>query len=249
MPDIGSATRAALAALLLVAVPGCGSEEAGWGVVVPGPEGGNRAYLALPPGDGPYPGLLLLPEAGSRQARTRREADRFARERLVTLALEPGDAEGSGGLAQAPDPARADLALQAAFDWLRAHPRVGGRRVAILARGGRADAALRLAIREPDLTSAVLHAPQRIPEGIRLEAIRASLLGIFVDGSPELPTQRVHQLHRRLRELGKDADLYIYPEAGPGFMNPDDAGYRAGAARDANRKTIEYLRDRLYRRD
>lgn len=245
MTRTGSGSRAALAAFVLLASAACGSEEAGRRITVPGAADGAEAYLTLPPGDGPYPGLLLVPDERGLDTPTRRDVDRLARERFVTLAL----AWRGSATADPSRPADTSGALHAAFRWLRTHPRVGGRRIGIIGRGRGADAALRFAAREPQLATAVLLAPRSLPGGIALEEIQASLLGIFGDPNPALPTERVRALHQRLRELGKDADLYIYANAGPTFMDPAVPGYLPDSARDADRKVVEYLRERLYRAD
>jgi carboxymethylenebutenolidase len=48
-----------------------------------------------------------------------------------------------------------------------------------------------------------------------------------------------------LNELGKDADIYIYPDTKHAFANPSGLAYNAGAAEQAWGRTIEFLGENL----
>jgi carboxymethylenebutenolidase len=71
---------------------------------------------------------------------------------------------------------------------------------------------------------------------------------LFFGGrDPFIPPQEVRTIEARLTELGKDAKVFIYPDAEHGFFCDERASYHAQAAQDAWQKTLELFQEVLKR--
>ena len=79
-----------------------------------------------------------------------------------------------------------------------------------------------------------------------LPNLHAPMLGLYADRDDFVTPDSVRELERKLKELGKDVQVKIYPDADHAFFN--DARpevYNAGAAADAWQRTVEFLRKNL----
>jgi carboxymethylenebutenolidase len=82
---------------------------------------------------------------------------------------------------------------------------------------------------KPDLTN--LHAP---------------VLGIYGERDKSVTPASVHQLEAHVRALGKQIETHIYPGADHAFFNDTRPEvYKADAAADSWRRTIEFLKQHL----
>jgi carboxymethylenebutenolidase len=78
------------------------------------------------------------------------------------------------------------------------------------------------------------------------ENLNAPLLLIYGENDQGVPAEQGRELEKKLREMGKDVELAVYPDADHAFFN--DARpevYKADAAADAWRRTIELFRRSL----
>lgn len=76
--------------------------------------------------------------------------------------------------------------------------------------------------------------------------LSAPLLLIYAENDQGVPPAQGRELEKKLRDLGKKAELVIYPNATHAFFN--DARpevYNADAAADAWRRTVELFRNNL----
>jgi carboxymethylenebutenolidase len=79
----------------------------------------------------------------------------------------------------------------------------------------------------------------------RLSALTMPILGLFGEADDSIPVATVHRFESVLRDLGKDAEIHIYPNAGHAFAEPDDELYRPAEAEDAWRHTVDFLNRNL----
>ncbi|HEY3203580.1 MAG TPA: dienelactone hydrolase family protein [Thermoanaerobaculia bacterium] len=73
------------------------------------------------------------------------------------------------------------------------------------------------------------------------DRIQCPLLGLFGEEDPSIPPEDVAAIRDRLASLGKKAEIVYYPGAGHGFFCDQRSSYRPDAAKDAWRRTLEWL--------
>lgn len=230
-------------------------------VTVPVPRGELAAYLAIPAGDGPVPGVVVLHEVFGLNADIRRIADRFAAE---------------GYLALAPDLYCWGPTVRCLVSAMRAIYRREGRQYEDM-RGARDFLASR-----DDCTGKVGVIGFCMGGGF---AVAASPKGIFDAAAPnygEVPKNAVEalegacpivasyggrdrmmrgrpeRLEKALSELGIPHDLKVYPEAGHSFWSHHDSGmpklidgifrangFREEESEDAWKRVLAFFADHL----
>ena len=77
--------------------------------------------------------------------------------------------------------------------------------------------------------------------------LTASVLGHMAENDDFFPPSGAHALEAKLKEMGKDVTIHVYPGTGHAFANESDAlgTYDADAARQAWVRTLEHLRAHL----
>ena len=80
----------------------------------------------------------------------------------------------------------------------------------------------------------------------RWEDLAAPILLIYGEKDAGVPPEQGRQLEQKLRDLGKEVELVIYPEADHAFFNDTRPGvHHPGAAADAWRRATEHFRRHL----
>lgn len=82
---------------------------------------------------------------------------------------------------------------------------------------------------------------QTISDESRLETIDAPVFGIFAENDESIPSREVVQFRGQLRDLGKRAEVLIYPDVMHGFANPSQRAYDQTAAEQAWNETVDFL--------
>jgi carboxymethylenebutenolidase len=101
---------------------------------------------------------------------------------------------------------------------------------------------LEAALLMPDkVAAAVIYYGHVTTERAELGRLKMPVLGIFGAEDDSIPVEHVRSFERTLHELGKDAEIHVYPEAGHAFANPSGRAYRAKAAADAWDRTLAFL--------
>lgn len=79
-----------------------------------------------------------------------------------------------------------------------------------------------------------------------LNNLQAPVLGLYAGKDSFVTPEIVRELEKQLRQLGKRAEIHIYPDVDHAFFNDARSEvYNEKAARDAWRRTIEFLRKEL----
>lgn len=79
-----------------------------------------------------------------------------------------------------------------------------------------------------------------------LAPIDAPLLGLFGGEDPSIPVEDVRDVEAMLKDLGKDAEIHVYENAGHAFANPSGTRYQPEAAEAAWAETTDFLERTLY---
>ena len=204
----------------------------------------TAAYLALPPGGGPAPGVLVLHAWWGLTATVIDACDRLAAAGFVALAPDlfagqtADTAAGAEALAGRFGGDAAYPAVDAAAAALAGHSAVRGPRVGVVGFSFGAAYAIDAMVRQPEAVSAVVAYYGTSGTG-DFAAARAAFLGHFATDDPFEPAAAVDVLERAV--AGLDATVYRYA-AKHWFAEPDRPEYQPAAAELAWARTVAFLR-------
>lgn len=210
--------------------------------------GTARGYLSAP-SSGKGAGVIVLQEWWGLNTQIKSVADRFAEAGFVALApdLYHGEKATSpdeaGKLMMELNIAETEKDLRGAINYLLAYPDVTSERVGTVGFCMGGMLSLYAATRNSQVGACVvfygIH-PKFKPE---LENLRAPVLGFYAEHDKSVPPSAVHELEERLRALGKQAEIRIYPNTDHAFFNDKRPEvYNQEAADDAWQRTVEFFR-------
>ena len=206
-------------------------------------------FLAMPQdASEPLPGIIVIHEWWGLNDNIKAMTRRLAGEGYVALAV---DLYG-GATAETPDaaqqlmtallaePTAANRNLQQAYDYLEKYalaPRIAT--VGWCLGGGWS---LQTALLYPDtLDAVVMYYGTPITDRNRLATIGAPILGFFGGLDASIPVRQVQDFRATLQDLGKNAEVLIFPRADHAFANPSGGNYNEEAATEAWDKTVAFL--------
>jgi len=209
-------------------------------------------YLATPE-SGSGPGVIVIQEWWGLVPHIKDVADRFAKEGFVALApdlyrgkaaTEPDEA---GKYMMALDMAQAATDLSGAVDEVARRGNGSGVGVVGFCMGG--GLALVLACQRPDKVKAVapfygvIPWPEAQPDWSKLSA---SVAGNYAEMDSFASPEAVAELEKKLKALGKDVVMYVYPGTDHAFFNDvRPEVYDAAASHLAFSRTVAHLRSHL----
>jgi carboxymethylenebutenolidase len=214
-----------------------------------GPGSDLLGYLARPPGDAIFPGVLVIHENRGLNEHTRDIARRFAAEGFGALAVDlvsrkggsTGDtAANTGALGSAnPDDLVADMMAYAehlaGLDGVKA----GGIGVTGFCFGG--GYTFETAIASELVKAAVpYYGICRLID--QLATTPAAVLAIYGERDTRV-TSQADRVREELAKTGRPHEVKIYEGANHAFFNDTGSNYHAGAAMDAWEKTLAWFRE------
>ncbi len=196
--------------------------------------GSEEAHLAVPAAGHGRGVLVVGGEGRVPGSRARSAADSLAGMGYVALAVGPGD------------PARPDLAdalLGDALDVLAARDETVGDRLGVVGLGAGGAAARWVSARDPRLVACVTFGRLDVPAGMEPDFREAGCAYLGHAGTRESEDvgDRAVRLEMRLRELGLDATVHLYRDAGAGFEDPSSPAHREELADLAWERTRLFL--------
>lgn len=206
-------------------------------------------YLAMP-GDAtePLPGIIVIHEWWGLNGNIKAMTRRLAAEGYVVLAVdlyggataETPDAAQGLMTAMLAEPEAARRNLRQAYDYLEKYalaPRIAS--LSWCLGGG---LALEAALLYPDaLDAMVMYYGQPVTSRERLATLGMPILGFFGGQDASIPVRQVQDFRAALLDLGKNAEVLIYPRADHAFANPSGGNYDAEAATESWDKTLAFL--------
>lgn len=206
-------------------------------------------FLAMPQdATEPLPGIIVIHEWWGLNDNIKAMTRRLAGEGYVALAVdlyggvtaETPDAAQQLMTALLSEPTAANRNLQQAYDYLEKYalaPRIAT--VGWCLGGGWS---LQAALLYPDsLDAVVMYYGAPITDRARLATIGAPILGFFGGLDASIPVRQVQDFRATLQDLGKNAEVLIFPRADHAFANPSGGNYNEEAATEAWDKTIAFL--------
>jgi carboxymethylenebutenolidase len=208
----------------------------------------STAYVARPKG-APRGGLLVLHEWWGLNDWVKSEADRYATQGLLVLAVDlyggsvANDADQAQKLMSALDEKAATQIEVAGVDWLaQALP---GKKIATLGWSMGGGQALNAALSSGGKVGAtVIYYGLPVSDASVLRKLQGPVLGIWAKRDGWITPEKVAAFDLGLKDAGIKHEFRSY-EADHAFANPGSAHYDAAAAQDANEATHRFLKSIL----
>lgn len=211
-----------------------------------------NAYLALPEGTGKHPAILVIHEWWGLNDWVKEQADRFAKQGYVALAVDLY----RGKVATNPDEAhilmrglpddRGIRDLEAAFAYLSSRPDVEASKIGSIGWCMGGSWSIKFAVDQPKLAAAVVNYGWLPSEPASIAKIHAPVLGLFGADDQGIPVKDVNAFAASMKAAGKTADVKVYDGAGHAFENPNNKqGYRPEAAANAAQLTDAFFQKYL----
>ena len=208
--------------------------------------------LYTPMGKGPFPAIIVIHEWWGLNEWVKEQAAKLSDHGYVALAVDLY----RGKVATTPEEAheimrgvpedRAKRDLQAAFTFLQKQKNVKPDKIGSIGWCMGGGYSLDVALLEPTLAADVINYGHLATDPENLKKINAPILGLFGAQDHGIPPEDVKKFEQSLKQLGKNVDITIYPDAGHGFQNPNNKeGYRPADTKDAWRKIVNFLRANL----
>ncbi|HEX4487820.1 MAG TPA: dienelactone hydrolase family protein [Terriglobales bacterium] len=206
-----------------------------------------NAVLYAPKGKGPFPALVVIHEWWGLNDWVKEQASTLADEGYTTLAIDLY----RGKVATTPEVAhelmrgvpddRAARDLHLAVEFLKSQPDVKKDRIGAIGWCMGGGYALDTALAEPDLAAVVINYGHLADDKDDLKKMNAAVLGIFGGQDRGISTEDIKKFEQTLKDLGKNPEIHIYPDAGHGFENPVNSSYRKDDTADARKHIDEFL--------
>jgi len=213
--------------------------------------GTTGGYLAEPE-QGSGPGVIVIQEWWGLVDHIKDVCDRFAAEGFVALApdlyhgksTKSPDEAGKLMMALRIDEAEKDLS--AAVDYLETQDSTASKKIGVVGFCMGGALALYTATKNSKIGACVVFYgghPKVKPD---LPNLHAPVLGLYGQNDRSVTPAVVRDLEQRLKTLGKQIEVKIYPGADHAFFNDTRPQvYNAEAAADAWQRTVDFLRKNL----
>ena len=223
-------------------------------VEYPSNGGVGEGYLA-PAAGGVGPGIVVIQEWWGLVPHIKDVCDRYAAAGFTAIApdlyhgLEVTEPDMAGKEMMSLDIERAAKDMAGAIDYLLDHPAVESSEVGVTGFCMGGGLALWLATLRPDAVVAVapyyglIPWPKAQPD---YSKIKAKVQGHYAENDSFAGPDMVRALEAQLRDLGVDAEMFIYPGAEHAFFNDTRPEvYDAASSKVAWERTTEFFRGQL----
>ena len=233
-----------------------------------------KAYLAVPSGDGPFPGVVVAQHASGVDTFIQTVCDRLAQAGYVAVAPDLYHRQTDMtfeelGRMERSDPKRWPTMMEkaqrttddeierdvnATVEYLRGLSLVGGSSVGVIGFCGGGRIAYLMAARNETLAAAavfhgggILTARGESPPAFDLTAkIACPVAGFFGDDDENPSKEDVAKISAEMDRLGKAHQFHSYPETGHAFLDFSNAkAYRETSAADAWDKLVAFFGETL----
>lgn len=211
---------------------------------------GTEAYLSLPEGDPPTPGIVVIHEWWGLNENIKHWSDRLAADGYAALAVDlyegriADNRDSAMAYMQSVTDTRAHEILQAAHEFLADDPRIMAPMRGCIGWCFGGGWSLQHALNTPDLDAAVIYYGQLETDPEVLGGINAHICGIFANQDRGIPIEQVDSFQEGLESLGIPHTLHRY-DAEHAFANPSSGRYNEEAAGEAWNQVRAFLANHL----
>jgi len=210
-----------------------------------------EGYLALPE-SGPGPAVVVVQEWWGLVPHIEDLTDRFAAAGFVALAPDlyhgrtAKSPDEAGRMLMELDAERAEKEIAGAGEFLLARPECSSKKFGVVGFCMGGALAQYAASKNGSVGAAVSFYGGFRKLSIDWEALQAPITLIYGENDQGVPPQQGRELAAKLKAMGKEVDLVVYPNAGHAFFNDTrPEAYNAEAAGDAWRRTVDFFRRNL----
>jgi carboxymethylenebutenolidase len=205
------------------------------------------SYLKSPPGDGPYPALILLHDRFGQSKDVREMANALANRGYVVCCVDMFNGDRTSDMNEAQrfmtlvkDEAASREAVKV-YEKLKTLKNVKKDRIGVLGMGYGGRIAFRAAAELPGLRAGTAWYPDQLPADSLLQRVAANFLVVHPASSSNQPTAMAEQFSQTLMQQGVRAEnVLVIGEAG--FVDPaNGSSYSANATADALRTTLNFF--------
>jgi carboxymethylenebutenolidase len=207
---------------------------------------GNKAYLALPRGTGPFPAIVVIHEWWGLNPNIEHWADRLASAGWAALAIDlyggvvATDRDTALATMKAVDETRASKVIADGLAFLATDPRIKAPTRAVIGWCFGGAWSLQTALAHPELDGAIIYYGQLETDPTKLAAIKARVLGVFGTKDEGIPQPTVDAFEAGLEKANVRAEIKRY-DAEHGFANPSNPKYDQVSAGDAWKHVMIFL--------
>jgi carboxymethylenebutenolidase len=209
-----------------------------------------QGYFATP-ASGKGPAVVVIQEWWGLVPHVEDLVDRFAREGFVAIAPDlyhgktTTSPDEAGKMLMELDVERAEREIAGAGDFLLQRPECTSKKFGVVGFCMGGALAQYEATKNAKVGAAVSFYGgfKKVPTD--WENLQAPLLLIYGEKDQGVPPEQGKQLAEKLKKMGKTVELVIYPGADHAFFNDTRPNHKPDAAKDAWRRTIDWLRRSL----
>jgi carboxymethylenebutenolidase len=205
------------------------------------------AYVARPPGEGPFPAVIMLHEFWGLKEDILGKADALAEQGYVVVAPDMYRGQTTDWLLRAiylaltvPE-AQALNDLDPVFDWLQAEPDVDPDRIVVMGFCYGGGKALQYSLRNPELAATGVFYGSLESDPAALGQLPGPVLGIFGAEDRAPSPEQVAAFETGLQAAGVDHEVTIYDGVGHAFVTDMQAIRRGGAQGEAWKQFVAWL--------
>ncbi len=206
-----------------------------------------RAYVAVPPGEGPFPAVIMIHEFYGLNQSIVGKAQGLAEEGYVVVAPDTFRGSTTGWIPRAifqvvtTPPERVNQDLDSVFAWLVAQPNVRADRIGVMGfcYGGRTS--LLYSLHNPNLAATVIFYGSLVTDPDTLRQLPGPVLGIFGGADQSIPLSEVSAFEAALQEAGIPHEISVYEGQPHAFVTDMDSIRAGGVEGQAWAQALDFL--------
>lgn len=227
--------------------------EAVTNVTIPGQNGGPdvRAYVATPPGQGPFPVVIMIHEFFGLNESIVGKAEGLAQEGYLVVAPDTFRGSTTSWIPRAiyqvitNKPEQVNQDLDSVYAWIEAQPNAAADRVGIsgFCYGGRTS--LTYSLHNDQLAATVIFYGSPVTDAQALGSLPAPVLGIFGGADQSIPVEDVIAFEAALNQAGIPNEITIYEDQPHAFVTDMESIRAGGVQGEAWAQMLAFLEQHL----
>lgn len=216
---------------------------------IPGKDGSPavRAFVAVPPGEGPFPAVIMIHEFYGLNKSIVDKAEGLAQEGYVVVAPDTFRGSTTSWIPRAifqvitTPPERVNQDLDRVFSWLATQPKVRADRIAVMGfcYGGRTS--LLYSLHNPNLAATAIFYGSLVTDAQTLRQLPGPVLGIFGGADQSIPLSEVEAFEAALLEAGVPHEITVYEGQPHAFVTDMEAIRAGGVQGEAWAQLLDFL--------